>query len=192
VLEQLPSDFAALGGPATPEVRISLGALRDHVLHEDFVADLQSFLAAGALPPDRLELRIAEQVLVARDAADFRSLQRLGVQFVVDEVGRDASSLASLARAPLWGLQLDRAWVQALEADAVARTVCGAGIAMAKALSLTPIATGVDDEAQRSALLELGCPYGSGDLYGAVTPSAAAQPVAAGGPARVGQAQRRA
>ncbi len=174
VLAQLPADFAELGGQTTPDVRISLGALRDHVLHEDFVADVHGFLAESGLPPERLELRIAEKLLVARDIADFRSLERLGVQFVVDEVGRDVSSLGSLARAPLWGLQLDRAWVQALGTDPVARTVCRAGIAMAKALSLTPIATGVDDEAQRKVLLDLDCPYGIGDLYGGVTPSVAA------------------
>jgi len=174
VLAHLPKDFAELGGHAQEGVRISLGALRDHVLHEDFVADVHGFLAESGLPPNRLELRIAEKLLVARDPADFRSLERLGVQFVVDEVGRDVSSLASLARAPVWGLQLDRAWVQALASDPVARTVCRAGIAMATALSLTPIATGVDDEAQRSVLLDLGCQYGIGDLYGDVTPSAAA------------------
>jgi hypothetical protein len=28
-----------------------------------------------------------------------------------------------------------------------------------------PIATGVDDDLQRIALLELGCKHGSGDLY---------------------------
>jgi len=176
VLAHLPNDLAMLSADAPADVRISLGALRDHVLHEDFVADLQSFLSQTGLPPQRLELRIAEKLLVARDPADFRSLQRLGVQFVVDEVGRDVSHLASLARAPVWGLQLDRAWVQALAGDAVARSVCQAGIAMAKALSLTPIATGVDDEAQRNALLELGCQYGQGDLYGAVTPSEVALP----------------
>jgi EAL domain-containing protein (putative c-di-GMP-specific phosphodiesterase class I) len=175
VLAQLPADFAALSAQAEADVRISLGALRDHVLHEDFVADVHGLLAQSGLPPDRLELRIAEKVLVARDLSDLRSLERRGVQFVVDEVGRDASSLASLARAPVWGLQLDRAWVQALASDAVARTVCRAGIAMAGALSLTPIATGVDDEAQRSVLLELGCAYGMGDLYGGVTPRAEPQ-----------------
>jgi EAL domain-containing protein (putative c-di-GMP-specific phosphodiesterase class I) len=179
VLAHLPNDFAALSGDAAADVRISLGALRDHVLHEDFVADLQSFLAQSGLPPERLELRIAEKLLVARDPADFRSLQRLGVQFVVDEVGRDVTHVASLARAPVWGLQLDRAWVQALGSDAVAQSVCRAGIAMAKALAVTPIATGVDDEAQRSVLLELGCPYGLGDLYGGVTPSDEAVPLAA-------------
>jgi EAL domain-containing protein (putative c-di-GMP-specific phosphodiesterase class I) len=43
--------------------------------------------------------------------------------------------------------------------------VCRAGIGVAAALGLTPIATGVDDEAQRRALLAMGCRYGSGDLY---------------------------
>ena len=108
-------------------------ALRDHVLHEDFVADLQALLADGAVPPERLELRIAEKVFVARDWSDLRSLRQRGVQFVVDEVGRGAGSLAALARAPICGLQLDRAWVQALCTDPVAHNVCRAGIAMATA-----------------------------------------------------------
>jgi EAL domain-containing protein (putative c-di-GMP-specific phosphodiesterase class I) len=131
------------------------------------------------VPAERLELRIAEKVFAARDSADLRSLQRLGVQFVVDEVGRGVSSLAALARAPLWGLQLDRAWVSSLRGDELARDVCRAGIAIAKALSLTPIATGVDDTAQRDALLELGCWFGLGDLYGGVDSSATALPPAA-------------
>ncbi|HEU4619703.1 MAG TPA: EAL domain-containing protein [Gammaproteobacteria bacterium] len=174
LLAQLPEDFAALGAGSESDVRISLGALRDHVLHEDFVSDMHAFLESGAVPPERLELRIAEKVFVARHPADFRSLHQLGVRFVVDEVGRDVGSLASLARGPVWGLQLDRAWVGALRGDEVARNVCRAGIAMAAALSLTPIATGVDDEAQRDALLALGCPQGNGDLYGDVAVNAAA------------------
>ncbi|HEY8509820.1 MAG TPA: EAL domain-containing protein, partial [Steroidobacteraceae bacterium] len=53
----------------------------------------------------------------------------------------------------------------ALRTDEVARKVCRAGISVATALGLTPIATGVDDAAQRDALLRLGCQFGSGDLY---------------------------
>jgi len=178
VLAHLPQDFAELSAQSDSDVRVSLGALRDHVLHEDFVADLQGFLAEGAVPPERLELRIAERVFVARDSSDLRSLQRLGVQFVVDEVGRGVSSLPALARAPVSGVQLDRAWVHALRTDHVARKVCSAGIALANALSLTPIATGLDDAEQRGTLLELGCRFGSGDFY-AVSSSMAALPPAA-------------
>ena len=72
---------------------------------------------------------------------------------------------------PIWGLQLDRAWVTAVRNDEVALKVCRAGISVAAALGLTPIATGVDDQAQRQALLALGCRFGMGDLYQNAVPN---------------------
>jgi EAL domain-containing protein (putative c-di-GMP-specific phosphodiesterase class I)/GGDEF domain-containing protein len=165
VLAGLREDFAVLAAQADADVRLSFGALRHHVLHEDFAADIGRFLAEGAVPAGRLELRISEHALIARDAVNLECLGQLGVQLVVDEVGRGMGSLDLLARAPIWGLQLDRAWVTALRSDAVARKVCRAGIGVAAALGLTPIATGVDDPQQRDALLALGCRLGSGDLF---------------------------
>ncbi|MGC2033154.1 MAG: GGDEF domain-containing phosphodiesterase [Steroidobacteraceae bacterium] len=168
VLSCLQRDFTALAPQWDVDVRISFGALRHHVLHEDFAADIARFLAAGAVPPHRLELRIAEKTFVACDPAALIVLRQLGVQLVVDEVGRGLGSLDGMARAPIWGLQLDRAWVTGLRSDEVALKVCRAGISMANALGLTPIAMGVDDRVQREQLLALGCRHGSGDLYGNV------------------------
>jgi EAL domain-containing protein (putative c-di-GMP-specific phosphodiesterase class I) len=91
------------------------------------------------------------------------------VRLVVDEVGREMGSLPSLARAPLWGLQLDRAWTAAIRADEVARSVCRAGLSVANAFGLAPIATGVDCEQQRDVLLEMGFHYGTGDLFPALS-----------------------
>src|SRR6185437_14074494 len=138
---------------------------RHHVLHEEFVSDVARLIADGGVPAERLELRIAEKVFITRAPAHFEALQRLGLRLVVDEVGRGMGSLDSLARAPVWGLQLDRAWVAALRSDPIARRVCRAGIEMAAALGLVPIATGVDEAETRDVLLDLGCAYGSGDLY---------------------------
>ncbi len=176
VLGCLREDFAALAAAADPDVRLSFGALRHHVLHEDFAADIARFLAEGALPAERLELRIAERALIAREPADLNDLTRLGVRVVVDEVARGMGSLDLLARAPLWGLQLDRAWVTGLRRDALARRVCEAGIAVARAFGLTPLAAGVDDPEQRDALLALGCRYGSGDLFHEAAPDITAPP----------------
>ncbi len=121
-----------------PSVRISFGALRDHLLHEDFLADMEQHARRGRqIPAERLELRIAEKAFVARDAADFRVLQKRKIQLVVDEVGRGAGSIAAMARAPVWGLQTDRAWVTAVREDAIARKVCQATIGVASALGLT-------------------------------------------------------
>jgi EAL domain-containing protein (putative c-di-GMP-specific phosphodiesterase class I) len=164
-LQSFSEDCTTLLAQCEPDVRISFGALRDHVAHEDFLADTQRMLAGQSLPAERLELRISEKTFVTRDPGDFRSLQRRGVQLVVDEAGRGMSSLVSLASAPIWGLQLDRAWVAAARSDEVARKVCRAAISMATSLGLTSIATGIDDTAQRDALLQMGCRYGSGDLY---------------------------
>ncbi|HTX05007.1 MAG TPA: EAL domain-containing protein [Steroidobacteraceae bacterium] len=165
VLIHLRRDFAALAARCDPQVCISFGALRHHLLHEEFLSDVRQLVAEGGIPAERLELRIAEKVFITREPSHSEALKRLGVRLVVDEVARGSGSLDSLARAPIWGLQLDRGWVAALRTDPIARRVCRAGIEMAAALGLVPIATGVDDEQTREALLELGCAYGSGDLY---------------------------
>jgi EAL domain-containing protein (putative c-di-GMP-specific phosphodiesterase class I)/GGDEF domain-containing protein len=167
LLAGLREDFAAMPATLPPDVRLSFGALRHHLLQDDFVDDIGVFLAESGMPASQLELRIAERTFASMNASICQSLGKLGVQIVVDEVGRGfASSLDRLARAPIWGLQLDRAWTTALRADEVALKVCKAGVSAAMALGLTPIATGVDDAAQRDALVALGCRHGSGDLFG--------------------------
>jgi EAL domain-containing protein (putative c-di-GMP-specific phosphodiesterase class I)/GGDEF domain-containing protein len=167
LLAGLRDDFTALRATLPSDVRVSFGALRHHLLQDDFVDDIGRFLADSGMPASRLELRIAERTFASMNASICQSLGRLGIQIVVDEVGRGfASSLDRLARAPIWGLQLDRAWTTALRTDEVALKVCKAGISAAGALGLTPIATGVDDAAQREALVALGCRHGSGDLFG--------------------------
>ena len=164
-LQGVREDFAAAAPHVAPDVRISFGALRHHILHDDFVGDIERFLQDGAVPASRLELRISERTFTVLDPSVCKSLKELGVRLVVDEVGRGMASIDGLARAPIWGLQLDRAWVTALRSDEVAVKVCRAGISAATALGLTAIATGVDDAEQRAALLALGCGQGSGDLY---------------------------
>lgn len=160
----LGEDFSRLRSQGDPGASISFGPLRHHVLHDAFAQDLQEFLEQGLVPPDCLELRIAEKTLLAREPAHFNSLRSLDLRLVVDEVGRGMGSLDWLARTRLWGLQLDRAWVSAVCQEETARRVCRAGIAVAKALGLTPIATGVDTVAQCAEVLKLGCQYGSGDF----------------------------
>jgi predicted signal transduction protein with EAL and GGDEF domain len=172
-LASLREDFAAHAARWDADVRLSFGPLRHHVLHKDFIDDIVKFLATGAVPAERLELRIAEKAFIARPPTDFDPLASLGVRLVIDEVGRGMASLDWLARGHIWGLQLDRAWVTAFHRDPAALKVCSAGIAVAKALRLTPIATGVDDQALCDALLALGCREGSGDLYPSAFPQVA-------------------
>jgi hypothetical protein len=53
----------------SPDVRISFGPLRHHILHANFAADIARLLASGVVPPTQLELRISEKTLVAGNLA---------------------------------------------------------------------------------------------------------------------------
>ncbi len=191
MLQRVREDFLALPPQMDADVRISFGALRHHLLDEEFVDDIGRLLADGVVPAARLELRISERSFAALDSWVLNRLHQLDLRLVVDEVGRGMGSFARLARAPVWGLQLDRAWVTALRSDEVALKVCRAGICAATALGLTPIATGVDDSDLRQTLLALGCGHGSGDFYSG---SGAAKSTACGRhirvDARIGSARR--
>jgi EAL domain-containing protein (putative c-di-GMP-specific phosphodiesterase class I) len=165
-LLRLQTDFAAFTPQWCKGVRISFGAPKHHILHEDFIGDIECFLAESAIPAERLELRISVQACFSRAASDFNSLAERGVQLVVDDLGRGMDwPLDWLARAPMHGLQLNRGWVKAMQSDPNALNLCRAGLAIAKTYALTPIAASVDEPAQRDILLALGCLQGSGDLY---------------------------
>jgi predicted signal transduction protein with EAL and GGDEF domain len=165
ILAAIGRDFADVSSRVERNVTLSYGPLRQHLLHDDFLNDIKRFLAARGIPVERFEIRIAESTFIALPSLICDGLQARGVRLVVDEVGRGAGSLDRTARAPLWGMQMDGARIDGLRTSAVAERIRHAGIAMANALGVVPIATGVDDDAQRVTLLALGCRLGSGDLY---------------------------
>lgn len=158
-------DFAEQGASNDPGVRVSFGPLREHVLHEDFVGDIERVLDAGAIPAERLEIRIAERIIVSHDIGALRPLQRRGVQIIVDEAGRSASALTALARAPIAAIQVDRAFVADACTDPQAAKICRATFGIAAAFGLSAFATGIDTAAHRDAMASLDCEAGSGDFF---------------------------
>jgi len=148
-------------------VRISFSALRHHLASDTFAEDIGALFKSGSLTAGELELRISERTL-ARLTGRERALGRLaraGVRFAVDEVGAGLSPVASLARFPIHALQVDRSCVVAADENPAALKVCRAAIALARALDLTPISAGVDNQQRREQLAALGCEEGLGDLY---------------------------
>ncbi|HEY4213781.1 MAG TPA: GGDEF domain-containing protein [Steroidobacteraceae bacterium] len=165
-LERLQKDFALLYPRWDADVRVSFGAPRQHVLDESFIGDIQRALAARAIPPERLELRIPMRTALARDPADFSLLARCGVHFLVEDVGNTSDlPLDWLARAPVAALQLNPQWVGAVRRDPGALKMCRATVGLAKSFGLISVAAGVDEPEQRRAVLTVGCIQGTGLLY---------------------------
>jgi diguanylate cyclase (GGDEF)-like protein len=132
-------------------------------------------LEESGLPPRLLALEVSEAAALQQAdvaASTFKRLKELGVSLSIDDVGTGASSFAQLARFPVDRLKIDRAVV----AGEAGGALPGGIVALAHALGIEAVAVGVETEAQRARLAELGCDYAQGFLIGApVDPDAAAK-----------------
>ena len=132
------------------------------------LAEIAEALEQSGLEPGRLELALPEQALADEDIEMLfflSALRDLGVGIAVDGFGAGLASLNMLRRLPLTAIRLDRALIRGLPRDpgdaAIVRAVAETG----RALGMTVVATGVEEEAQRSFLAAIGCGQAQGPLF---------------------------
>jgi diguanylate cyclase (GGDEF)-like protein len=142
-----------------------------HLRHADFDRRLLQLVERSGLPPRRLLLELTEGALLDDPALVRATLARLraaGVQAALDDFGTGYSSLSYLNSLPLGELKIDRAFVCELDTASAggANTVVLAILVLARALGIGVVAEGIETEAQRDALLAMGCEFGQGFLLG--------------------------
>ncbi|OMP70847.1 EAL domain-containing protein, partial [Agrobacterium tumefaciens] len=76
------------------------------------------------------------------------------------------SNLRSLETFPVTEIKIDRTFISELATRPSRRVIVQAVIDLGRALGLTVVAEGVETEAQRKMLREMGCPVGQGYLFG--------------------------
>ncbi len=137
-------------------------------------ADFRELVARAlrdyAIDPSSLSLEVAESALL--DDLDttseaLRALKDLGVHLAIDDFGTGGSSLTYLRRFPFDELKIDRMFVEGLGRSAADDAIVAATIDIAHALDMVVAAEGVETEAQRVRLRELGCDRAQGYHLGA-------------------------
>jgi diguanylate cyclase (GGDEF)-like protein/PAS domain S-box-containing protein len=172
---------AAALGPDGPPVSVNLSARQ--LAFPGVVGEVAVVLDRTGLAPERLWLELTETALFEEADAPLsvlHELKALGIALVLDDFGTGYSSLAYLQRFPLDALKIDRAFVAEMTEDERASALVVAIATMARSLGLTVVPEGIETEAQRDALLELGCRYGQGFLFGRPEPASHYLPAAAG------------
>lgn len=149
-------------------VRVAINVSYRQFLAEDLAASVREALAEFDLPGAALELEFTERVLI-EDAPDtiktFMALRELGVMLTIDDFGEGYSALNYVRRLPIHGLKLSQLFVQGVPDNQSDVAVCRAVAAIARSLGLGLVAEGVESEAQRQFLLQLGVPVGQGFLF---------------------------
>jgi diguanylate cyclase (GGDEF)-like protein/PAS domain S-box-containing protein len=134
----------------------------------DLLKQVRDALNDSGLPANCLELEITEGALmddVAQTQASLRALKSLGLRLAVDDFGTGYSSLAYLRRFPLDKLKIDQSFMHGVPEDHGNLEIVATIITLARSLSLTVIAEGVETGAQLAALRTLGCEQSQGYLF---------------------------
>ncbi|NUS38557.1 MAG: EAL domain-containing protein [Lysobacter sp.] len=148
-----------------------------HFQNEDFDQRLLALAAETGFDPGRLRIEVTEGTLLGDPEAVARILKRLReacVEAALDDFGTGYSSLGYVHRFPLKMIKIDRSFVEPLDNDRNHRStaIVGAVLSLARSLDVEVVAEGVETEAQRQALLGMGCVYAQGYFFG--KPAAAA------------------
>ncbi|MGE4367253.1 putative bifunctional diguanylate cyclase/phosphodiesterase [Thermomonas sp.] len=156
---------------------ISVNISPRHFQYEDFDQRLLELLRETGFPPQRLQIEVTERTLLGDPDAAARILQRLrdaGIGAALDDFGTGYSSLSHAHRFPLKKIKIDRSFICDLDQGDAQRSIAiiRAVLSLAQALDLNVVAEGVETEAQRQALLEIGCQRAQGFLFGRPQPAA--------------------
>jgi len=136
------------------------------------VADV---LRLSGLPASRLLLELTESTIASAGAGaekELASIQALGVRIALDDFGSGYSSLEYLGRLPIDVLKVDRSLVERVHAEPQRQEVLRAIGHIAEKLGLETIVEGVEHEAQRRTLVDLGFRHAQGFLFSAAMPAA--------------------
>ncbi len=161
--------------PETEHLTLAVNICASQLWQADFVEQVLTILRRTGANPKRLKLELTESLLVSdveTTIAKMSALKAQGVGFSLDDFGTGYSSLSYLKRLPLDQLKIDQSFVQDILMDpndaAIARMV----VVLAESLGLAVIAEGVETEAQRVCLAELGCHAYQGYLFSRPLPLA--------------------
>jgi diguanylate cyclase (GGDEF)-like protein len=158
---------------AKPNITVSVNLSFRQLEDTGLVSMLTGAIGTSHAEPASLCIEITEGAvnhnpeLAARMLA---ALKGIGVTIAIDDFGTGYSSLAKLKRLPIDTLKIHESFVSHLGSDPHEAPVVGAVVELAHALGLSVVAEGVETDAQRDQLRELGCDGAQGYLFGAAVP----------------------
>ena len=134
---------------------------------EAFTAEIAAVLDSCGLPPDLLELEIAENGLAANPGLALRCLKQwrsLGVRIALDDFGTGRANLGYLSTLPIDRLKIDGSFIRAMTSGFRDSNIVRAALQLGRALGLTVLAEGVETEEQLAMLRDFGCEQAQGFL----------------------------
>ena len=131
----------------------------------ELVDRIVSPLVIAGMDPTRVTVEITESTAMTdpdRTVEILREMHDRGLRLAIDDFGTGYSSLARLRHMPVDILKIDRSFVRDIDGNRDAGSMVSAMISLATNLGMTPLAEGIETEAERRFLVDHGCELGQG------------------------------
>lgn len=141
------------------DIRVSVNIVAQQILRGQLLLDLDTAMAMYQIKGKQLELELIESSLLENSAQviDFLSkIKQRNISISLDDFGMGYSSLAYLSQYPIDKLKIDRAFISRI-GDQKEEAIVNAIIAMGKAMGMSLIAEGVENNAQLQYLQQHNC-----------------------------------
>jgi diguanylate cyclase (GGDEF)-like protein len=148
-------------------LRMSVNISRYDLVDEDLADYVDGVLALHGFPAERLTLEVTESALGGDPERARRCVLRLrarGVRVSIDDFGVGYSSMSQLLGLTIDELKIDKSFILGLTSDPRAQAIVRSTIELARALSLTLVAEGIETEEVLRSLQSLGAEIGQGYL----------------------------
>ncbi|HET7515726.1 MAG TPA: EAL domain-containing protein [Gaiella sp.] len=177
VLQEACTQLAAwrAADSAARDLHVSVNVSARQLQATAFVDEVRAALADANLEPGALVLEITEAAVVhdpASAAEMLAALRATGVGLVLDDFGTGYSSLAMLDALPFDGMKLDRTSVMRIGDSGGAVPLVRAIVDLGRALGLSLVAEGIENEHQLAELRRLGVREGQGFRFARPLPAA--------------------
>ncbi len=140
-------------------------------LHPQELMDDDLYAADGPLSARAAStfLEITEQASVDRIPdlrARLQALRRLGFRIALDDMGAGYAGFGSFAAVDPELVKIDGRLVSGIDSDSLKRTLVSSLVRLCAELGVISVAEGVETAAERDVLVDLGCDYLQGFLFG--------------------------
>jgi EAL domain-containing protein (putative c-di-GMP-specific phosphodiesterase class I) len=156
--------------PAMPAgFRVAVNLSAAEFMHPDFPERVLDTLRRTGTPGSALRLEITEATVVTElgfAAERMHHLRAHDIEFSLDDFGAGYSSLTYLRRLPVHEVKIDQSYVQRILVDRHDAAIVRAILTMCESLNLRVVAEGIETEDVHRRLLQKGCRYFQGYLFG--------------------------
>ncbi len=176
VLSRALADLARWVAQGVAPPRVAVNVSVENLRSPSVVDWILASLDDAGVPAEYLELEVTESQLAQGNTKAIQALSQLraaGVEVAIDDFGTGYSALAQVGRLPADRLKIDQTFLAGLPDAPDSRTLVDAIARLAEGFGLAVTAEGVETEAQRAYIAQLGIGSCQGFHFAAAEPAEA-------------------